>query len=151
MFKFMLVGATSCLIALGSVFATQGYRNRQGARPATNGASALEARKTKEINVPKIADGAVKGYVVVSFTYVVDLALLAKSRVAPDAYVVEEAFRGIYDDDTIDFSRPKKFDFKSLNDAIRANVNARLKSEVIVDVILQALQFIPSSEPRQKM
>jgi len=38
-----------------------------------------------------------------------------------------------------------------LNDRVRANVNARLKYDVVVDVILQELHFIPSADLKQKM
>lgn len=151
MLKLILAGVWSCFVALGSVYATQEIRSRKSAHPAAPAAAALEPRKTREINVPKIADGAIKGYVVVSFAYIVDPASLDRSRAPPDAYVVEEAFRAIYDDDTIDFSRPKKYDFKILTDAIRKNINARLKSDVIVDVMLQELHFIPGSDVRQKI
>ena len=151
MLKLILAGAWSCFIALGGVYATQEFRKRGSLRPSGLDNRAVETRKTREINVPKIAQGAIKGYVVVSFAFVVDLSLLGKGLASPDAFIVEEAFRGIYDDDTIDFSNPKKYDFRPLNDRVRANVNARLKYDVVVDVILQELHFIPSADLKQKM
>ena len=151
MFRFVMAGAWSCLVALGSVYLTQEFRGRRGARLPVASPSSVETRKTREINVPRIADGAVKGYVVVSFAYVVVQGPPEAGDVSPDPYVVEEAFRFIYDDDSIDFAKPRKFDFKSLTDAMRKNVNSRLKKEVIRDVVLQELHFIPSAELRQKM
>lgn len=44
---------------------------------------ATETRKTHEINVPRIKNGAVKGYAVMLLTYTVDLGALKKAAMAP--------------------------------------------------------------------
>src|SRR4029077_12256649 len=73
------------------------------ARSTAPVARATEARKTHEINVPRIKDGAVKGYAVMLLNYTVDLNALKTAAMAPDSILVDEAFRYVYDDDTIDF------------------------------------------------
>ena len=152
MLKAVVVAIWSCVASLGSVYATIAYRSMVSRESASdNRPLTVEARKTREINVPKIADGIIKGYVVVSFVFIVDQAVSRNTRIPPDAFVVEEAFRLIYDDDSIEFARAKKLDLKQLTDAIRARVNARLGSAVIVDVALQELQFIASADLKHKM
>ena len=46
---------------------------------------AVEARKTHEINVPRIKDGSVKGYAVMLLSYAVDLDAMKKAEMAPDS------------------------------------------------------------------
>src|SRR5208283_5924757 len=75
---------------------------------------ATESRKTHEINVPHIKDGTVKGYAVMLLSYTLDLGALKKAAMAPDSILVDEAFRYVYDDDTIDFDHLDRFDFAKM-------------------------------------
>ncbi len=151
MFKLLFAGVWASMVALGAVYATMKYKAPREAHAADPKPSSIETRKTKEINIPKIASNALKGYVVISLTFVVDRSLAAKLPVSPDPYVVEETFRYIYNDDAIDFVKPKKYDLKLLTDSIRNNVNERVKSDVIVEVVLQELHFLAGSDFKQKL
>ena len=51
-----------------------------------------EARKTHEINVPRIKGGAIKGYAVMLLSYTVDLSALKTAAMAPDSILVERRF-----------------------------------------------------------
>jgi hypothetical protein len=110
-----------------------------------------EARKTKEINVPKIRDGAVKGYIVAQLSYVVDPAALKKSPVPPDPFLVDEAFRYIYDDKAIDFDHLDTFDINKMTATVMKNVNARLNADVVVDVGIQELTFLTTAQAKQRL
>ena len=81
------------------------------ARSVAGAAKSTEARKTHEINVPRIKDGAIKGYAVMLLSYTVDLNALRTAAMAPDSILVDEAFRYVYNDDTIDFDHLDRFDF----------------------------------------
>jgi hypothetical protein len=72
-------------------------------RAAASPQRQTEARKTHEINVPRIKNGSVTGYAVMLLSYTVDLAALKTAAMAPDSILVDEAFRYVYNDDTIDF------------------------------------------------
>jgi hypothetical protein len=111
-------------------------------------ARATEARKTHEINVPRIKDGAVKGYAVMLLSYTVDLSALKAAAMAPDSILVDEAFRYVYNDDTIDFDHLDRFDLAKMSKAIAAAVNARVKGDVIVDVGVQEFTYAPISDTR---
>jgi hypothetical protein len=109
---------------------------------------ATEARKTHEINVPRIKDGVIKGYAVMLLSYTVDVKALKTAAMAPDSIVVDEAFRYVYGDDTIDFDHLDRFDFAKMSKALVAAVNARVKSDVVVDVGVQEFTYEPASEAR---
>ncbi|HWY80625.1 MAG TPA: hypothetical protein VNY10_01565, partial [Roseiarcus sp.] len=51
-----------------------------------------EARKTHEINVPRIKDGAIKGYAVMLLSYTVDLSALKTAAIAPDSILSMRRF-----------------------------------------------------------
>jgi hypothetical protein len=110
-------------------------------RAAAAVARATEARKTHEINVPRIKDGAVKGYAVMLLSYTVDLGEMRKADMAPDSILVDEAFRYVYNDDTIDFDHLDRFDFGKMSKALIRAVNARVKGDVLVDVGVQEFTY----------
>jgi hypothetical protein len=107
-----------------------------------------EARKTHEINVPRLKGGEIKGYAVMLLSYTLDLGALKKAAMAPDSILVDEAFRYVYDDDTIDFDHLDRFDLAKMSKALIRSVNARVKGDVLVDVGVEEFTYAPISETR---
>jgi hypothetical protein len=81
-------------------------------------------------------------------SYTVDLSALKTAAMAPDSILVDEAFRYVYNDDTIDFDHLDRFDFVKMSKALVAAINARVKSDVVVDVGVQEFTYEPVSETR---
>jgi len=100
-----------------------------------------ETRKTREINVPRIKDGVIQGYAVMLLSYTIDLDALKKAAMAPDSILVDEAFRYVYNDDTIDFDHLDRFDLARMSKALIRSVNARVKGDVLVDVGVDEFTF----------
>jgi hypothetical protein len=147
MIKAVLIGVAAVAAAIaGEVGADKVLAMRQARSAAA--ATATEARKTHEINVPRIKDGAVKGYAVMLLSYTVDLSALKTAAMAPDSILVDEAFRYVYDDDTIDFDHLDRFDFVKMSKALAQAVNARVKSDAVVDVGVLEFTYEPISETR---
>jgi len=147
MIKAVLIG----LVAVAGVIAGEMGADKVAAMRhagSTVVARATEARKTHEINVPRIKDGVVKGYAVMLLSYTVDLGALKKAAMAPDAILVDEAFRYVYDDDTIDFDHLDRFDLVKMSNAIKRAVNERVKADVIVDVGVEEFTYAPMSDTR---
>ena len=80
--------------------------------------------------------------------YTVDLSALKTAALPPDAILVDEAFRYVYNDDTIDFDHLDRFDFAKMSKALVGAINARVKSDVVVDVGVQEFTYEPVSEIR---
>jgi hypothetical protein len=88
---FLALFAVAAAIA-GEIGARQAIvLNEQ--RVVATAARVTEARKTHEINVPRIKDGGVKGYAVMLLSYTVDVGALKTAEMAPDSILVDEAFR----------------------------------------------------------
>ncbi|MBB4199387.1 hypothetical protein CCR94_06015 [Rhodoblastus sphagnicola] len=105
-----------------------------------------EYRKTKVINVPIVADGALLGYVLVQFLYGFDAKVAEKSAVSPDALIMDEAFRALYGDPRLDFHHLEKFDMDALTKKLAVSLNARLGEGAVKDVLLQDFSYMPKNE-----
>ncbi len=148
MMKAVLVGvAAVAAVIAGEMGADKVFAMREGRSNAAV-TKATEARKTHEINVPRIKDGAIKGYAVMLLSYTVDLNALKTAAMAPDSILVDEAFRYVYSDDTIDFDHLDRFDFAKMSKALVGAINARVKSDVVVDVGVQEFTYEPVSATR---
>ena len=150
MIKTLFIGVWACLITLAASYETSNWMRARASRPTEAPAASSEARKSKEINVPVIRDGAVKGYVVVQFNYVVDTVVAKTLPIPPEAIFVDEAFHYIYDDDKIDFAHLDKLQLGKLTSTVMRKVNARMKAEVIIDVGVIECTFLLNSEAKQK-
>ena len=148
----MIKAAVIGLAAAGAVIAAEAGTDKVLAlREAHSTAAAsrtTEARKTHEINVPRIKDGAIKGYAVMLLSYTVDMSALKTAAMAPDSILVDEAFRYVYDDDTIDFDHLDRFDLAKMSKAVIRAVNARVKADVVVDVGVQEFTYAPIGDTR---
>ena len=145
MIKPVLIGLAAVVGVIAGEIGTDKVLAMREARSTAAVAKATEARKTHEINVPRIKDGAVKGYAVMLLSYTVDLGALKTAAMAPDAILVDEAFRYVYDDDTIDFDH---LDVAKMSKAIASAVNERVKGDVVVDVGVQEFTYAPISDTR---
>jgi hypothetical protein len=151
MIKTLFIGVWACLITLAASYETTGLMRARAARPTLAALGAVETRKSKEMNVPIIRDGMVKGYVVAQFSYVVDLAVADTLPIPPDAVFVDEAFRYIYDDDKIDFPHLEKIELGKLAATVMQKVNERMKARVIADVGVIECTYLLNTEAKSKL
>jgi hypothetical protein len=148
MIKGALLGVAAVVAVIAGEMGTDKVLAMRQARSTAAVTRTTEARKTHEINVPRIKDGAIKGYAVMLLSYTVDLSALRTAAIAPDSILVDEAFRYVYNDDTIDFDHLDRFDFAKMSKALVGAINARVKSDVVVDVGVQEFTYEPVSEIR---
>jgi hypothetical protein len=149
MIKLVLVGAWACFATLASGYATSYLTAAYAKGSSEQSSGPVESKKTKEIDVPKIKDGALKGYIVTQFVYSINPSAPKKLGIFPEALVVDEAFRYLFDDDGIDLDNLKKYDLKKLTTTVLKNVNARLKNDVIADLAIQEFTFLTAAEVKQ--
>jgi hypothetical protein len=148
MIKTVLVGLLAVAAVMAGEMGADKVLAMRQTRSAATVEKATEARKTHEINVPRIKDGAIKGYAVMLLSYTVDVGALKTAAMAPDSILVDEAFRYVYNDDTIDFDHLDRFDFVKMSKALASAVNTRVKSDAVVDVGVQEFTYEPVGEIR---
>jgi hypothetical protein len=148
MIKTVIIGLAAAGAAIAAQVGTDKVLALREAHSAAAVARSTEARKTHEINIPRIKDGAIKGYAVMLLSYTVDMSALKTAAMAPDSILVDEAFRYVYDDDTIDFDHLDRFDLAKMSKALARSVNARVKADVVVDVGVQEFTYAPIGDKR---
>ncbi len=146
MIKSALIAIWACAVMFGASIEIGAYLKTRAQTTPSAEAAASETRKTKEINVPIIRDGGVKGFVVLQLSYVVDLVEAKKLPVEPDPFVIDEAFRYIFDDDKIDFSHLDKIELDKMLRVLTFRVNTRTKSQVVTDMGIIECNFLVNSE-----
>lgn len=143
--KTFAVGLWVLVVALGAVFAvaTIGAPSRSNVAEAK---AVLQLEKTRVINVPMIADGAVRGFIVAQFGFTVDAAKAKTLPISPEAFLLDEAFRLIYTDEKLDFLHLEKFDINGFTRRLVAATNKRLGVDLVHDVLIQDFTFISKEE-----
>lgn len=147
----LLAGLWVCIVALGASFGvTQWKLNQVAAQAETQPLKkAGELRKLKPMTVPMVASGQVQGYLVAQFSFMIDGDVAKGFDNQPDLFVSDEAFRLLYADKTLDYKNLERFDIPRFAAAVKANVNARLKVDVVVDVLVQEFNYIGADDVRR--
>lgn len=144
--KAFLVGIWTLSVALGATYAVA-YVDGQGKGTHDAGAKPdLQVEKTRVMNVPMIAGGAIRGFIVAQFNYTVDGAKVKTLPVSPEVFLLDEAFRTIYTDDHLDFLHLDKYDINGLTKHLVVATNKRLGADIVHDVLIQDFTFISKEE-----
>lgn len=153
MAKLVLIGFWACLMTLASSYAVTNWKVNQAraAAIAAKSSKNVEYRKTKEFTVPKIANGEIQGYIVVQLSYAVDVDLIKTVSTPPEPFLVDEAFRYIYDDDSIDFSDLTKYDLQKLTKAIKVNVDKRLNAPLVKDILIAEFNYMSRLDVKKQL
>ncbi len=154
MIKTLMIAVWCCAALLGSNYGATLLMQMQSKKDAAPENLAFETRKSRELSIPIIRDGGVKGYVVVQLNYVVDLEAAKKLPAPPEAFVVDETFQLIYGDEKIDFSHLDRLDLGRMTETLIQRVNTRLRANVITDMGVVAMNFLVNSDassPKPKM
>jgi hypothetical protein len=139
--KLLLMGIWVTLVALGSAYGAAIYMpGLLAPKPAPP--PALQMEKTRVLNVPLIAGGVVQGFIAMQFGYTIDGATLKTLHVPPEAYLLDEAFRTVYTDSTLDFHNLAKYDLTKLTGHLVESTNAHLGAPLIKDVLIEQFSYI---------
>lgn len=141
--KLLMTGLWVVLVALGSAYGVA-LCGSAGSDPAKAAAAPLmlQTQKTRVINVPVVAGGAVRGFVAAQFVFTQDGNLAKTLQIPPDVYLLDEAFRALYSDTALDPQHIERYDLKRLTAELVKAVNARLGVPLIKDVLIENLSYI---------
>lgn len=142
----MIAGVWGVLVALGVVFAVIFLGSPQPPGAKQEAKEQLAVEKTRVINVPMIANGAVQGFIVAQFAYTVDPKIAKTVNVQPDVFILDEAFRKIYTDDHLDFLHLEKYDLSALTKYLVQATNKRLGADLVRDVLVQDFSFVAKDQ-----
>lgn len=147
MLRMLVIGVWTCAVTVASTYSVAYWKSHRGASPSQEKhVEKLEVRKVKPITVPIISEGTLKGYISAEFSYVVDASLKSHGSVDPDSYFMDEAFRRIYADNSLDFRHIEKFDLNALTKELTTRINDRLGSGSLKETLVKSFAFIPKED-----
>lgn len=140
--KLLLTGLWVCAVTAGAGFGAATWQaglEHEVEEPHLKG---LEYRRLPTMSVPMIEDGDIDGYVIARFVYTADAGLLAELTVDPDAFVINAAFREIYENGRVEFGRISKYDLDLMTRNVISSVNERLNYEVVEDLLVEGINYV---------
>ncbi|GJD87520.1 hypothetical protein BHAOGJBA_1024 [Methylobacterium hispanicum] len=146
--KVLVTGLWICAVTIASCYGAVTWGGGLFAKKTEAYLEGLQYQKLAPINIPMIADGRVQGYVIAVLVFTADARLMHTLPVPPNAFVVDEAFRQIYADPSLDFRKLAKYDITRRLAEVRSAVNGRLGAEVVKDVLVDEMNFVPKREVR---
>ena len=152
--RMLFIGLWAACIASGAGYAGLWWRMREKTGAAAEIVDhgehgALQQVKTRSVSVPMIAGGEVQGYIVAQFTFTADAAALKASAVPPEPFLLDEAFRAIYQSPTTDFRHLDKFDLAGLKSTLVERMRERLGAAIIRDVLVQEFTYVSKADIRK--
>ena len=149
MIKLVLVGLWACVITLAASYGGSYFKAAQ-AKPV-EAVQKIKYEKTREFTVPKIADGVIQGYIIVMLSYSIDEGAEKNSNAPPEVFLLDEAYRYIYSDDTIDFDNMKKYDLQKFTKEMIQRVNARMNAPIMKEVLIQEFNYMGKADMKKQI
>lgn len=147
MLRLLAIGVWSCAVTLASTYCVAYWKSHKTAASSQEAhVEKLEVRKVKPITVPIISDGALKGYISAELSYVMDASNKSHGSLDPDSYFMDEAFRQIYADNSLDFRHIEKFDLNALTKELTQRLNKRLGSTLLKETLVKSFAFVPKED-----
>lgn len=146
--RVLVSGLWICAVTIASCYGAVTWGGGLFAKKTEAYLEGLQYQKLAPINIPMIAEGRVQGYVIAVLVFTADARLMHTLPVPPNAFVVDEAFRQIYADPSLDFRKLAKYDITRRLAEVRSAVNGRLGAEVVKDVLVDEMNFVPKREVR---
>lgn len=145
MIKIIFAGLWACLVTLAASYAAVSWQAGHAAPHAEPERlyGGLETVRTRMISVPIIRTGAIQGYVMAQFSFTADAATLKRLSLKADVVVLDEAFKAIYSEDTLDFRDMKKQDLGGLAKRIVEGSNQRFGTKIVDDAFIQEFSYVP--------
>jgi hypothetical protein len=143
--KLLLGGVWVCAVTSAAVYFASlqaGGASAPAEEPYLQG---IDYVKTRQITVPRIAEGKIQGYVIARFVFTVDAQAVRQLAVPPEVYVVDEAFRAIYGEDKLDFENLQKLDLSGLTQMITDRVNERVQPNLVEETLVEQFDYVPYS------
>ncbi|MCK7611299.1 hypothetical protein [Roseibium sediminicola] len=106
----------------------------------------LDYETVKPVNVPILSDGILQGYVVIKMVFTADGDTLRRLPVPPHPFLVDEAFRVLYSDETLDFRGLERYDLEALTARLKRTTNARLGQSVVHDVLVEEFNYFDKDD-----
>lgn len=149
MLRQILLGFWVCAVSLGATYGGFYYKTRPAPTSSAAHETNIKAQDLKTITVPIIQEGQIRGYISADFSVVGAEQDPHQKGLDTEGYVLDEAYRLIYAESTVEFQNIQKADLSKLTSDIKSRVNTRLGRDAIKDVLVRSFHYV-SREDAQK-
>lgn len=149
MIKLIAAGIWVCAVTLASSYLAISWSTQPAAKASdVTTFGGLDYVTPSSISVPIIKAGAVEGYAIAQFVFTAQADILTNSTIPAKVIFVDEAFKAIYSKSSFDFQNKNKRDLNALTKTIAENVNKRIGKDLVVDVMVESLNFVSKDQVR---
>lgn len=148
MLKLVVIGIWVAVVTAAVAYFSASFLSQPAGPAVAEEHKVLEQLSTEMTSVPMIRNGAVLGYVIIQLNYAIDKAAKDRAHIDPMPYLIDAAFRAVYQNSQTDFAKLRASDIDKLTEAIKAEANARLGDGMVQHVLLAQLNFVRKEDIR---
>lgn len=147
MLKLIITGVWAAIVTLGAV-----YFSIQMSMPPDPNADAAKKKAVQElvkgelVSYPVISQGKVDGYFLARTSFVADKTKMAEVTLPVPAMLTDEMYTQLVGDKLIRIGENRNFDLKAFKDRVKQALNQKLGSEVVLDVIVEQIDYLTKQE-----
>lgn len=149
MIKFVVAALWISIATTGAIL----FSFQSATAPGEDGADAeptafkgLDYVQTGIISVPVFDKGRVHGYFLARLVFTAEGTRLAQLKLPVEALLADHIYSHLYDNPQIDFTSRDNLDVDGFRETIRTGVNQRLGEELIREVLVQQVDYLPKNE-----
>ena len=149
MLKIIFTGIWVVVVALGSV-----YASIQFSKPLDPAAEAAKKKAVEElvrgemVTFPVLERGIVEGYFLAKTSYIADKTKLAEITLPIPELLTDELYTALVGDRVIRLEETHELDLKEFREKIKAALNKRLGTDVVLDVIVEQIDYLSKDDIR---
>ncbi|MFC3725156.1 hypothetical protein [Neoaquamicrobium sediminum] len=148
MIKFMVAALWISIATTGALLYSfqSAQKPQETAEAEATAFQGLDYVKTGIISVPVFDRGKVYGYFLVRLVFTAEGKRLAALKLPAEALLADQIYTQLYASPEIDFTKRDDLDIDSFRESIRTGVNERLGEELIREVLVEQVDFLPKDE-----
>ena len=148
MMKNVMAGFWVCAVTLASCYAAVTWTVGKAPAEEKGSYEGLQYKKLPPMNIPIVAEGAVRGYVIANLVFTADAKTLREISVPPEAFIQDEVFRYVYADEALDFKKLSRYNVNGMIANVRERINKRLGAEIVKEILVENFNFVDKSDIR---
>ncbi|HBF30373.1 hypothetical protein [Rhizobium sp.] len=149
MVKIVIAGVWACFVTLIAVYFS--VQMATAPAPVDDGSAkkpALELVRGEPITVPVFENGAVKGYFLGRFSFMVEKEKAEAIKLSATALMTDELFTLLVGNKMIDMSKTVKLDLDGFRNTIKTDINKRAGEDLVAEVLVEQLDYLGKEEAR---
>ena len=147
MLKLIITGVWVAAVTLGSVyFSIQMAKAPDPALDAAKAKAVQELVRGETVTYPLIAGGKVEGYFLAKASFITDKTKLEEIKLPIPELLTDELYTELVGDKVIRVGENRNFDLKAFKERIKTSLNQKLGSEVVLDVIIEQIDYLTKQE-----